>query len=145
MTTSVQIVIDCADPAALARFWATALGYQLQDPPEGYASWSEWLSATGIPEDRWNDANAIVDPERRAPRIYFQRVPEPKTAKNRVHLDLNVSGGPGVSLDERQRRVDIEAARLASAGATLVTADVSEHGEYWAVMRDPEGNEFCVQ
>jgi len=145
MATSVQIVIDCADPGSLAEFWAGALGYRLQDPPDGYSSWPEWLAASGIPEDRWNDANAIVDPEGRAPRVYFQRVPEPKIVKNRVHLDLNVAGGPGVPSAERRRRVDEEAARLARAGATLVSADMSEHGEYWAVMRDPEGNEFCVQ
>lgn len=145
MATSVQIVIDCADPGALATFWANALAYRLQEPPDGYSSWPDWLAAQGIPEDRWNDANAIVDPAGRAPRVYFQRVPEPKTVKNRVHLDLNVSGGPGTSSAERRQRVDEEADRLTRAGATLVSADVSEHGEYWAVMRDPEGNEFCVQ
>ena len=87
MATGVQVVIDCADPAALARFWAAALGYIEQPPPEGFASWQDWLKAHGIPESEWNAANAVIDPDGRGPRIYFQRVPEPKTVKNRLHFD----------------------------------------------------------
>ena len=71
-------------------------------------------------------------------------MPEPKTAKHRVHLDINASGGPDVSLDERRGLVDAEAARLREAGAT-VFREAEENGEYWVVMQDPEGNEFCVQ
>src|SRR5919202_192617 len=108
MATSVQVVFDCADPARLAGFWAMALGYQLQDPPEGYGSWPEFLAAQGIPEDQWNSASAIVDPDGKGPRIYFQWVPEAKTVKNRVHLDLNIGGGQGEPLEERRRRVDAE-------------------------------------
>jgi hypothetical protein len=58
MATPVQVVFDCADPDALARFWAAALGYVVQPPPDGYASWQDWLREHGIPEDRWNDASA---------------------------------------------------------------------------------------
>jgi Glyoxalase-like domain len=87
-------VFDCADPDRLARFWAQALGYKLQDPPQGHGTWESWLRDQGIPQERWNDANAVVDPDGRGPRIFFQRVPEAKTTKNRVHLDLNVTGGP---------------------------------------------------
>jgi hypothetical protein len=105
MTTGIQVVFDCADPNGLATFWAAALGYRLQDPPEGFASWQDWLRDQGIPEDRWNDASAIVDPDGGRPRIYFQRVPEAKTVKNRVHLDLGVSGGPsGGSLENAAGR-----------------------------------------
>jgi hypothetical protein len=145
MATALQIVFDCADPAELSRFWALALGYKLQDPPAGSASWPEWLAAQGIPEERWNDASAVVDPEGNGPRIYFQRVPEGKTVKNRVHLDLNVGGGSAAAPADRRKRVDAEAQRLVACGARLMGATENEYGEYCAFMRDPEGNEFDVQ
>jgi hypothetical protein len=143
MATSIQVVMDCHDPDRLARFWARALHYKLQDPPEGYVNWEQWLSAMGIPEDQWNDASAVVDPDGRGPRIYFQRVPEAKSVKNRLHLDLNVGGSHGTALEVRRERVDAEVQRLAEAGATKSQA-MDLRGEYWVVMGDPEGNEFCV-
>jgi hypothetical protein len=144
MATGVQVVFDCADPDRLARFWADALGYRLQDPPAGYGSWQDWARDQGIPEERWNDAGAVVDPDGKGPRIYLQRVPEPKTVKNRVHLDLNISGGPSAgTLEERRARVDAEVERLRGLGATRQRA-AEELGQYWVVMQDPEGNEFCV-
>lgn len=147
MTTGVQVVMDCADPNRMMKFWATALGYKVQDPPEGHASWEDFLRAMNVPEERWNDAGAVVDPDGKGPRIYFQRVPESKTVKNRVHLDLNVSNGRSIPLDERRKRVDAEVDRLKAAGATVFRpGEVDpELGEYWVVMQDPEGNEFCVQ
>ena len=144
MATPVQVTFDCADPDRLATFWATALGYKKQDPPTGYATWPEFLAAQGVPENRWNAASAIIDPAGRGPRIYFQQVPEPKTAKNRVHLDVNVGGGRDTPDDERRGRVNAEVERLLGAGATRLRA-CAEHGEYWVVMHDPEGNEFCLQ
>jgi hypothetical protein len=144
MATTLQVVIDCADPGGLSTFWASALGYKFQDPPEGSVSWEDWLREMKIPEEEWNAASAVVDPEGKGPRVYFQRVPEGKVMKNRVHLDLNVGGGPGVPLEKRKVRVDEEAERLVSEGATRVRP-VDQRGEYWMVMRDPEGNEFCLQ
>ena len=144
MATSIQVTFDCADPDRLASFWATALGYRKQDPPEGYATWPAYLAAQGIPEDQWNAASALVDSEGRGPRLYFQRVPEPKVVKNRVHLDLNVGGGRHVPLEARRLRVDAAVERLRAVGATQLRP-VEEHGEYWVVMADPEGNEFCLQ
>jgi hypothetical protein len=144
VATGIQVVFDCADPAGLAAFWAEALHYKLQDPPEGFDSWQAWLKSMGIPESEWNSASAIVDPDGVAPRIYFQRVPEGKTVKNRVHLDLNVSGPRGTTLDERRRRVDAEVDRLVKLGARKSKA-MEERGEYWVNMFDPEGNEFDVQ
>lgn len=144
MATAVQIVFDCRDPASLSEFYATALHYKLQDPPEGFSSWEEALKTWDVPEEEWNSASAIVDPEGRGPRIYFQQMDTPKLGKNRVHLDLNVSGGPKVPLEERKKRVDAEVDRLLELHATKQRA-WEEDGEYWVVMLDPDRNEFCVQ
>lgn len=144
MATQVQVTFDCADPEALSTFWAAALGYRLQDPPEGFSSWEAFLADLGVPEDEWNSASAVVDPDGGGPRLYFQRVREPKAAKNRVHLDLNVGGPPGSPSDERKATIDREAKRVTDLGAEVIRA-AEERGEYWVVMRDPEGNEFCLQ
>ncbi|HEY0738951.1 MAG TPA: VOC family protein [Herpetosiphonaceae bacterium] len=144
MALSIQVVIDCADPAQLAPFWASALGYKIQDPPQGFDSWPEFLTSIGVPESEWNSASAIVDPDGKGARIYFQRVPEPKTVKNRLHLDLNASGGHGLPMEERRAKVGEAVERLQSLGATKIR-EMDLRGEYWIVMADPEGNEFCVQ
>ncbi len=141
MAHPFQVTFDARDPAALAGFWATALGYRIPDPPPGFESWDEWATAQGIPEENWNDARALEDPTGAGPRIFFQRVPEPKTAKTRVHLDVNAPVAEG---QERADAVEAHLARLVSAGATYV-GHVSEHGADWVVCHDPEGNEFCVQ
>lgn len=144
MAIPVQITFDCADPDRVARFWASVLGYKLQDPPAGFESWPDFLKAQGIPEDQWNGSSAIVDPDGRGPRLYFQRVPEPKTVKNRVHLDVNVGGGAGVPLAERRALINAAVDRLIAEGA-IRQREFEQHGEYWVVMTDPEGNEFCLQ
>jgi hypothetical protein len=144
MATSFQVTFDCADPNRLATFWAAALGYQLQDPPPGFASWPAFLAAQGIPEEQWNSASAVVDPDGKGPRIFFQQVPEPKSVKNRVHLDVNVGGGHGTPLEERRRRVNAEVERLIGLEATRLYP-VELRGEYWVVMHDLENNEFCLQ
>jgi hypothetical protein len=135
MATSVQVVFDCADPDGLARFWAEAIGYKLQDPPAGYASWEAWAREQGIPEERWNDASA-VDPDGRGPRLYFQQVPEAKTVKNRVHLDLNVSGTHSTPFTERRGRIDAEVERLLDAGATRLGA-LEGAGGMWSTWPTP--------
>ncbi len=144
MATKVQVVFDCADPDRLARFWATAVGYKLQDPPEGYATWEDFLRELGVPEAQWNSAGAVVDPDGAGPRIYFQKVPEGKSAKNRVHLDLNVGGGRETPIEERKARIHAEAERLVGEGATRL-GEVDERGGYCINMLDPEGNEFDLQ
>jgi hypothetical protein len=140
----LQVVFDANDPARLAEFWALALDYIAQPPPKGFDSWDDWARAMHIPEENWGDARALVDPDGVGPRIFFQRVPEPKTAKNRVHLDVNAGGGHGTPLDERRRRVDAAVDRLVAAGASVL-GPMEQRGEYWVVLSDPEGNEFCVQ
>ncbi len=144
MSVGFQVTFDAADPRTLGRFWAEALGYEEDKPPEGFANWEEWLRKSGIPEENWNDAYALSDPDGAGPRIFIQKVPEPKTAKNRVHLDLNVGGGLSRPIEDRRESVDSEADRLATLGATRLRAG-EERGEYWIVMQDPEGNEFCLQ
>ena len=104
MAISFQVTFDCADPDRLADFWAGVLGYKKQDPPAGYDTWPAFLTAQGVPEDQWDTRSAIVDSEGRGARIFFQRVPEPKTVKNRVHLDVSVSGGPSVRPDRGAAR-----------------------------------------
>jgi catechol 2,3-dioxygenase-like lactoylglutathione lyase family enzyme len=144
MTPTFQVTFDCADPDRLARFWAEVLGYELDRPPEGYASWEDYLRAMGIPEEDWNMASAIVDPAGQRPRIFFQRVPEGKVVKNRVHLDVNVGGGRSTPREESRKRVDAEVERVLTLGATKLRR-LEEHGEYCVVMQDLEGNEFCLQ
>lgn len=136
-----QLTIDCADPGALAAFWAATLGHTLDPPPEGHDDWDSFLDAQGVPEDERNAASAISAED--GPRIYFQRVPEPKSGKNRLHIDVPVSGGPGEDLDHRIARQDAARDRLVALGASEV-GPVTEHGSRWLIMRDPEGNEFCL-
>ena len=143
MAKRIQVVIDCADPDRLAQFWAEALGYQVQPPPGGYGSWEEWLREAGIPEADWGAVSAVVDPDGTGPRFYFQRVPEPKTGKNRVHVDVN-QGTRETPPEERRRLVDAEVERLKGLGATELYRG-EEFGDYWVTLADPEGNEFCVQ
>jgi hypothetical protein len=140
----LQVVFDCKDPDRLAKFYAEALHYKMQDPPTGYPSWESWLRGQGIPEAEWNTASAIVDPEGKGPRIYFQQMDTPKPNKNRLHIDISASGGLKVPLPERRSKVDAEVERLVRLGATKDHA-LEETGEYWVVMMDPEQNEFCVQ
>jgi hypothetical protein len=145
MSTGIQLVFDTADPEAQAGFWAAALGYKLQDPPAGFDTWEAFLTEQGVPETEWNTASSITDPDGKGPRIYFQKVPEGKTAKNRLHMDLNVSGGRSVAIEERRERVNAEAKRLTALGATDERGAIDKDGEYWVRMNDPEGNEFCLQ
>ncbi|MEH1058001.1 VOC family protein [Micromonospora sp. CPCC 206171] len=144
MARDVQITFDCADPAGLAAFWAEALGYRLQDPPGGFESWEQALEAMGVPPERRNDASALVDPEGSGPRLFFQRVPEGKQAKNRVHLDVRAA--PGLEGDARMAALEAEAERLTGHGATRVSRHepAPPLGAGHVVMADPEGNEFCL-
>jgi catechol 2,3-dioxygenase-like lactoylglutathione lyase family enzyme len=142
--TPIQVVMDCADPARLSAFWAVALGYELQAPPEGFDSWEAFLASIGVPESEWNSRSAVVDPAAEGPRLFFQRVPEAKTVKNRVHVDVNAGGGLEVADEERRARVAAKVDQLVTIGAS-VFKDFEQSGEHWVVMQDPEGNEFCVQ
>src|SRR3954451_22556116 len=125
----VQVTLDCADPATLAAFWAAVLGY----PPPDIEGTHTVLRAMGHPEETLGDWYRIEDPNQRGPRLAFQRVPEPKTSKNRVHLDVK-------PLD---RTPDEEVQRVLDLGATHVRNVTDEAGTF-AILQDPEGNEFCI-
>lgn len=145
MAATIQLTIDCADPARLAEFWAAALGYEVQAPPQGFDSWEAFLEATGIPRERWNDTSAVVDPAGAGPRVFFQRVPEPKTLKNRLHIDIRSAGD--ATGDERMARLEQRADELVAIGAERLRRfepDPSRNEFGFIVMRDPEGNEFCL-
>jgi hypothetical protein len=135
MATPFQITVDCRDADGMSAFWSVALGYVLEPPPTGYLSWEDFLRARSIPVPPPGSISAIVDPDGAAPRILFLRVPEPKVAKNRLHLDVRA----GRTDAERQAKID----QLTEAGAQQVRR-VDENGQWWMVMTDPEGNEFCV-
>lgn len=126
------MTIDCADPAALAVFWAAVLGYAPPDIDGIHAA----LRTLGHREEDLGNWYRIEDPAGQGPRLAFQRVPEAKTVKNRIHLDVTALGaGP----DARE----IEVARLVGLGATEVRAVTDEAGTF-VILQDPEGNEFCV-
>src|SRR5688572_16258780 len=103
MAVAIQVTFDCVDADRMAEFWAIALDYQLQPPPPGFDSWDAWLEEMNIPNDP-GAVSAVVDPDGKGPRLLFQRVPEPKQTKNRVHLDVNAGGGREVAEDERRGR-----------------------------------------
>ena len=126
MTTFWTIGADATDPPRLARFWALALGYVIEE---------------GFNEP---DNTSIIDPEGRLPAIGFLKVPEPKTSKNRFHVDLRVAHALDVGPVERESLVHAKVAELVAAGATEVRTEHYVEAFGHVVMLDPEGNEFCV-
>jgi hypothetical protein len=143
---SYQLVIDCAAPEPLARFWAEALYYVLATPPADFDTWDDFYRSIGVPEEMLSGGtDVIVDPRGEGPRIWFQIVPDQKSVKNRLHIDVNASGDRGSSLEVRRERVEAEAARLVALGATRLQTLVDEGMDHYAVaMTDPEGNEFDI-
>ncbi|MGI8577753.1 MAG: VOC family protein [Nocardioidaceae bacterium] len=143
MAREVQITFDCADPNVLAGFWADTLGYQFEAPPSGFDTWDAALDAWGVPQERRNSYSAVVHPERAGPRLFFQKVTEGKSAKNRVHLDVRAA--PGMQGDERMAALEAEAQRLTAIGATRSQRfEPGPTSAGFIVMLDPEGNEFCL-
>lgn len=126
MATHWTLGCDAADPHRLAAFWAFALGY--------------------VDEPDYDDPDgaSIIDPDGKGPTISFLRVAEPKTAKNRMHIDIRVAGEPPWDMATREKLIRAKVTELAAAGATA-TREESYGGDLGhVVMRDPEGNEFCV-
>lgn len=151
MSRHIQVTFDANDPKALSIFWREVLGYVHPGPPgvdlpagaDPLAAWDEFLDRLGVPQEE-RGKSAIEDPDGHGPRLFFQQVPEGKVAKNRVHLDVRAA--PGLQGDERMAALEAECARLVALGATRVSrtepAPPMESG--FIVMKDPEGNEFCL-
>ncbi|SHN74080.1 VOC family protein [Cryptosporangium aurantiacum] len=152
MSRDVQITFDAHDPRALSTFWRDVLGYVHPGPPgvevpEGtdpFTVWDEFLARVGVPPEERNTRSAIEDPEGKGPRVFFQKVPEDKDAKNRVHLDVRVA--PGLQGDERMAALEAESDRLVARGAKRLRRFEPEPpmSTGFLVMADPEGNEFCL-
>jgi Glyoxalase-like domain len=138
MAVPYKICIDCADPHPLAEFWGDAMGYEVEDNSplirqlldNGVVTEADVVTVQG--RLAWRTAAVARDPKSGA-RLLFQVVPEPKTVKNRVHLDLHVG----------EENIEPTVARLEARGGKRLY-EVSEHGSHWVTMADPEGNEFCV-
>jgi len=148
MAKLMMVTIDCANPTELAKFWATALDYELQPPPDGHASWHAWYRSVGVPAEELegfpDEPDRVVDPAGVGPKMWFQAVPEGKVVKNRVHLDLTVTGGRSEPVEQRRVKVDAEVKRLVAAGASVFRVNGDGANYYAVVMQDPEGNEFCI-
>ncbi|MDN6747600.1 MAG: VOC family protein [Brevibacterium sp.] len=152
MSRAVQITFDCHDPIRQATFWAAALGYVIPGPPgvrlgaddDPFAAWQEFIKSLGMGTKPEEFRAAIEDPQGRGPRVFFQIVPEDKTVKNRVHLDVRAA--PGLQGDERMTALEDECQGLLDLGAQrLERCDPSPPMEAGIiVMADPEGNEFCL-
>ncbi|MFJ3925193.1 VOC family protein [Streptomyces sp. NPDC090022] len=152
MSRTFQVTFDARDPWALSSFWRDALGYVHPGPPgvdlpEGadpLAAWDDFLARVGVPEEERRTKSAIEDPDGQGPRLFFQQVPEGKTAKNRVHLDVRAA--PGLRGEERMAALEAECERLVGLGAKRLRRDepAPPLSEGFIVMADPEGNEFCL-
>ncbi|MGW9027291.1 VOC family protein [Streptomyces sp. NPDC055722] len=139
MAARITLTLDCADAQLLAAFWKTALGYIDEPPPAPFATREEWHAQFDLPEDDSVDDGAwLCDPDGVGPLLSILKVPEPKTAKNRLHIDVRVPGHG--TPEERWARVRAEAGRLVEAGGRIL----GEFDGHHVVMADPEGNEFCV-
>jgi Glyoxalase-like domain len=151
MSRDIQVTFDAHDPTALSSFWRDVLGYVHPGPPgvdlpEGadpLAAWDEFLERMGVPVEQRGTRSALEDPDGRGPRLFFQQVPEGKTAKNRVHLDVRAA--PDLHGEERMAAHEARAEALVALGATRVERHEPDHtGLGHIVMQDPEGNEFCL-
>jgi len=128
-----NITFACENPPALAEFWAAVLGYEVQPIPEEFAA---RLLELGVSTEELESECAARDPAGAGPRLYFQRKEKTRTATAPLHLDVNVA----------DREAEVE--RFLGLGASIVetrTRSLGEFSETWTVMRDPEGNLFCVQ
>ncbi|MFJ4921319.1 VOC family protein [Streptomyces sp. NPDC088725] len=144
MAVKWSLTIDCAHPVALAEFWALALDYVRKPPPAGFGSWEEWFAHYDIPEEEWDGAAYLSDPDGVGPALSFLHVPESKVVKNRLHLDVQVGGGRDTPWEERWPRVLAAVERLTAAGATALRTFELEGRPDHVLMADPEGNEFCL-
>ncbi|OJF15454.1 VOC family protein [Couchioplanes caeruleus] len=136
MALRVDLTFDCAGARSLAEFWKLALGYEDEPPPAPFATREEWVASFGVPEEEdEGDGAWLHDPSGAGPRLTFLEVPEPKVAKNRLHIDVRVGKSP-----DQWERILAKVAELVAAGGRVLAKFEGHH----VVMADPEGNEFCV-
>ncbi|MTD16428.1 VOC family protein [Nakamurella sp. YIM 132087] len=135
----MALTMDCTDVPVMAEFWKAALGYEEEPPPPPFATREEWVASFGIDPDEDDDDGAwLHDPDGIGPRLSLLQVPEPKTAKNRLHIDVRVSAD--LPAEQKWPAIVARSAELIGLGAGVL-AEVDGHH---IVMADPEGNEFCV-
>ena len=140
---AMQVVFDCEDPHRAARFWAAAIGYEIESNPDfirklladGLVGDSDVVEVDGVLH--FADAVACNDPAGGRPRLLFQRVPEGKSAKNRCHIDIQLAR------DTTPEARAAEERRLIGLGATRI-GEGAQGAHTWVVLTDPEGNEFCL-
>ena len=152
MSATVQVTIDAHDPRALSVFWKEVLGYVHPAPPgvelgpgeDPLRAWDEFLEANDVPLELRNSSSALEDPNGIGPRIFFQQVPEPKTAKNRMHLDVRTA--TELRGEERMAALEARCEELVALGGRRLARQEPEPplSIGFVVMADPEGNEFCL-
>ena len=152
MSATVQVTIDAHDPRALSVFWKEVLGYVHPAPPgvelgpgeDPLRAWDEFLEANEVPLELRNSSSALEDPNGIGPRIFFQQVPEPKTAKNRMHLDVRTA--TELRGEERMAALEARCEELVALGGRRLARHEPEPPLIigFVVMADPEGNEFCL-
>src|SRR5689334_15578070 len=125
MALRVDLTFDCARAVELARFWKLALGYVDEPPPAPFRTREEWAASFGPPEDDEGGGAWLHDPEGIGPRLVFLEVPEPKVAKNRLHIDVRV--GRYGSPEQVWERVEAKVAQLVAAGASVLAVDGTHH------------------
>lgn len=136
------VTVDATDPGRLAEFWAFALGYILQPPPEGFETWESFADALDLSAEERERYSAVVDPAGVGPRVLFQKVPEGKVVKNRWHLDIDIVDR-SLPQDQHDRNREAKIKALITRGATEIERFDEPVGK-WVLMTDPEDNEFCV-
>jgi hypothetical protein len=135
MALRIDLTLDTRDAESLAAFWKLALGYEDEPPPAPFRTRDEWVASFG--EDPADEGGAawLHDPAGAGPRLVLLDVPEPKVAKNRLHIDVRVGKGP-----DAWARIEAKAGELVAAGGRVLATFDGHH----IVMADPEDNEFCV-
>ncbi|MFF5289998.1 VOC family protein [Paractinoplanes globisporus] len=135
MALRIDLTFDTRDAESLAAFWKLALGYEDEPPPAPFKTRDEWVASFGEDPDDEGGAAWLHDPDGAGPRLVLLDVPEPKVAKNRLHIDVRVGKGP-----DAWPRILAKVDELVAAGGRVLATFDNHH----IVMADPEGNEFCV-
>jgi len=146
MADFFQLVVDCRDPFRMVTFWQPLLGYDVPPPPAPHETWRSWYISVGVPAEviEGDGTDRLVPPDGRGVALWFQPVPEPKTIKNRLHLDLRVTGGRAEPRERRRAAIQTAVNDVLDRGGALIHWTDDEPADHvFALVADPEGNEFC--